>query len=76
MNAAQATAFQTASSVTPAALLLAIAGIVLTLAIVWSAWVAYGSYRAWGNGELTLYDMILACLRAAVLLMVLGFYLR
>jgi integrating conjugative element protein (TIGR03758 family) len=52
------------------------AGIVLTLAFTWSAWVAYGAYRAWGEGAIAFYDLIWALIRASALLMVLGFYLR
>ena len=42
MTANQVTTFQAGSGVTPGNLLLAIASIVLTLAIVWAAWISLG----------------------------------
>ena len=77
MTPAQNAAFTAASGgVSPAALLVAIAGIVLTLAFSWSVWVAYGAYRAWGEGAISFYDLMWALIRASALLMVLGFHLR
>jgi integrating conjugative element protein (TIGR03758 family) len=76
MTAAQQAAFQAGSGVTPGALPLAIAGVVLVLVIVWVIWVTLGSFRAWQDGQLALFDLIWAALRASIVLMVLGFYLR
>lgn len=76
MTSAQQAAFQAGSGVTPGTLLLAIAGSVLVLVIVWVIWVTLGSFRAWQDGQLTLFDLIWAALRACIVLMVLGFYLR
>jgi integrating conjugative element protein (TIGR03758 family) len=77
MTPEQNAAFTAATGgVSPAVMLTAIAGIVLTLAFSWSAWVAYGAYRAWGEGAIAFYDLIWALIRASALLMVLGFYLR
>jgi integrating conjugative element protein (TIGR03758 family) len=61
MTAEQNVAFTAATGgVSPALMLTAIAGIVLTLAFTWSAWVAYGAYRAWGEGAIAFYDLIWA----------------
>jgi integrating conjugative element protein (TIGR03758 family) len=76
MTAAQQAAFQAGSGVTPGTLLLAIAGVVMVLVIVWVIWVTLGSFRAWQDGQLALFDLIWAALRASIVLMVLGFYLR
>lgn len=76
MTANQVGAFQAGSGVTPAALLLGIASVVLTLAIVWATWVTLGTFRAWQNGELSLFDLIFGGVRASIVLLVLGFYLR
>ena len=76
MTSAQQAAFQAGSGVTPGTLLLAIAGVVLVLVIVWVIWVTLGSFRAWQDGQLALFDLIWAALRASIVLMVLGFYLR
>jgi integrating conjugative element protein (TIGR03758 family) len=76
MNAAQQTAFQAGSSVTPATMLTAIASMVLVLAFVWVIWVVLGTFRAWQEGPATLFDLTWSTLRASIVLMVLGFYLR
>ena len=76
VTANQVTAFQAGSGVAPGSLLLAIASIVLTLAIVWAAWVTLGAFRGWQDGELSLFDLIWGWVRASIVLLVLGFYLR
>ena len=76
MTANQVAAFQAGSGVTPGALLLGVASVVLTLAIVWATWVTLGTFRAWQSGELSLFDLIWGGVRASIVLLVLGFYLR
>jgi len=76
MTAAQNAAFQAGSGVTPGTLLSAIASVVLVLAFVWVMWVTVGSFRAWQSGQVSLLDLIWAALRASIVLLVLGFYLR
>ena len=76
MTSAQKTVFQTGSGFTPATLLTGIASVVLVLAFIWVIWVTLGTFRAWQNGQTTLFDVIWATLRASIVLMVLGFYLR
>ncbi len=76
MSAAQLVAFQAASGVTAPTLLLAIASSVLLLAFVWVVWVTFGSFRAWQDGKASLFDLAWSTLRASIILMVLGFYLR
>lgn len=76
MTAAQQAAFQAGSGITPATLLTAVASIVLMLAMVWVIWVALGTFRAWQEGQVTLFDLTWSTLRASIVLMVLGFYLR
>ena len=76
MTPAQNTAFQAGSGVTPATLLTGIASVVLVLAFVWVIWVTLGTFRAWQNGQAVLFDVVWSALRASIVLMVLGFYLR
>ena len=73
---AQNTAFQAGSGVTPSILLTGIASVVLVLAFVWVIWVTLGTFRAWQNGQAVLFDVVWSALRASIVLMVLGFYLR
>ena len=76
MSPAQLAAFQAASGVTASTLLLAIASMVLLLAFVWVMWVTLGTFRAWQDGRASLFDLTWSALRASIILMVLGFYLR
>ena len=76
MTADQVTAFQAGSGITPATLLTGIASVVLILVIVWVIWVSLGTFRAWQQGQVALFDVIWSALRASIVLLVLGFYLR
>jgi integrating conjugative element protein (TIGR03758 family) len=76
MTLAQNAAFQAGSGVTPSTLLVAIAAIVIVLAFIWVIWVTLGTFRAWQNGQVVLFDVAWSALRASIVLMVLGFYLR
>ena len=76
MNEAQLMAFQAGSGMQASTLLLAIASIVVVLAFVWVVWVTLGTFRAWQDGNASLFDLAWSALRASIVLMVLGFYLR
>ena len=76
MNPAQLAAFRAASGVTATTMLLAIASIVLLLAFVWVMWVTLGTFRAWQSGKANLFDLTWSAVRASIIMMVLGFYLR
>ena len=76
MTEDQATAFQAGAGVTPDTLLLAIASVVMVLAFVWVMWVTFGAFRAWQDGQVSLLDVAWNALRASIVLMVLGYYLR
>ncbi len=73
MTPAQNTAFQAGSRVIPSTLLIGIASVLLVLAFIW---VALGTFRTWQNGQVVLFDVTWSALRASIVLMVLGFYLR
>ena len=76
MTAAQSAAFQAGSGITSATLLTGIAGVVLTLAFVWVLWVSLGTLRAWHDGQVGVFDLVWSALRASIVLLVLGMYLR
>ncbi len=57
-------------------MLTSIASMVLVLAFVWAIWVSIGTFRAWQEGQATVFDLTWCTLRASIVLMVLGFYLR
>jgi integrating conjugative element protein (TIGR03758 family) len=58
------------------ALLLAIAMIVMTFFTLWTAWLAFGQAQGWWGGKVELYDLTWAVLRAAILLLLVGFFVR
>ncbi len=76
MNPVQLAAFQAASGVTATTLLVGIASMVLLLAFIWVVWVTLGTFRAWQDGNASLFDLAWSAIRASIILMVLGFYLR
>jgi integrating conjugative element protein (TIGR03758 family) len=76
MTPAQSAAFQAGSGITPDTLLTTIASVVVVLTFVWVMWVTVGSFRAWQDGQVALFDVVWAALRASIVLLVLGFYLR
>jgi len=76
MTPAQDAAFQAGSGVTSSTLLMAIASVVIVLAFVWVIWVTLGTFRAWQDGQVGIFDVMWSALRASIVLMVLGFYLR
>ena len=76
MNPVQLAAFQAASGVNATVLLLGIASIILLLASVWVLGVTLGIFRAWQDGNASLSDVAWRAIRASIILMVLGFYLR
>lgn len=76
MTAAQHAAFVAGAGITPSTLLVAIAGITLTLTLIWALWLTFGMFGAWQTGRASLFDLIWGVLRACMLLLVLGFTLR
>jgi integrating conjugative element protein (TIGR03758 family) len=76
VNAVQNAAFQAGSGIPPGTLLNAIAAVVLTLVFVWVIWVSLGTLRAWQDGQVGVFDLAWGALRASIVLLVLGFYLR
>ena len=76
MSPSQNVVFQSGSGVAPGTLLTAIASSVLVLAFVWVIWITLGTFRAWQDGQATLLEVSWSAIRASIVLMVLGFYLR
>jgi integrating conjugative element protein (TIGR03758 family) len=76
MTPAHNAAFQAGSGVTPGTLLTSIASVVLALVFIWVMWVTVGIFRAWQDGQVALLDLVWAALRASVVLLVLGYFLR
>ena len=76
MSKQQYLAFEAASGVSAQAFMVGIASAVLILTIVWVVWVAFGSFQAWWEGQVPLFDVLWLIIRASIVLLVLGYYLR
>lgn len=76
MNASQQAVFQAGAGISANALLIGIASMVMVLVFVWALWVTFGTFRAWQEGNASLFDLAWSALRASIVVMVLGFYLR
>ena len=76
MTAEQNAAFVAGAGITPNTLGVGIAGITLTLGLIWTLWLTVGVFVAWQSGRTSLFDLIWSTLRACIVLLVLGFYLR
>lgn len=73
LEADQVAAFVAGSGgLEPAQLWLAVAMIAMSLVLLWLAWVAFGHFRAWREGQADGFDLLWAVLRAAVWALVLG----
>ncbi len=76
MNSIQEAAFRAGSGIAANELLFAIAGATAVLALLWVTWVAIGAFRAWRLGQIEIYDFLWQVVRAAIVLLILGFYVR
>ena len=77
MTSEQAAAFRDGAGNLPAETLsLAIAMIAMTLLTLWTAWVAFGQYRAWLKQQVSAFDLLWLVLRASMVLLLLGFFIR
>lgn len=71
-----ASQFEQWSGASGADLGLAIAAIVAVIYLLWLAWVVMGQFRAWGDRESTMFDLVWISIRAAVLVMLVGYFIR
>ena len=76
MNSVQKAAFEAASGLGSDVLLLAIKSSLIVLLMVWATWVLMGSFKAWRQGEIELYDALWQVLRACISLLIVGFYIQ
>lgn len=76
MNTRQRLAFEAGAGVAPDTVFLAVAGVTLTLAFLWVTWITFGTFKAWQEGSASFFDLVWNVLRASIVLLVLGFYIR
>ncbi|QIT54430.1 TIGR03758 family integrating conjugative element protein [Aquisalimonas sp. 2447] len=78
MTETQAGQFAVWAGVDAQTLALAIASVVAVLYILWLTWVGLSQYRAWANNdkEASLLDVTWTFIRAAVVVMIVGFFIR
>ena len=69
-------AFEEGSGQTGASLRLALAGIIITLSLLWTSWLFVGVYTGWRDGSLDWGAAIFTMLRALLVVAVIGAFIR
>ena len=76
MTSLQSTKFAASAGNAPADVSLAIAAIVAVALLVWMAWLVLSTKGAWMKKEISLGGMTFAALRAAIIVMLVGYYVN
>ncbi|HBO3409689.1 MULTISPECIES: TIGR03758 family integrating conjugative element protein [Pseudomonadaceae] len=75
MNAAQITAFQANSGLTPAEMATVLLGAVFAVLLLWGVWAIRSAYVGWAEEQLSHRQFLVVVVRFAVLYLVLTFFL-
>ncbi|MCL6332063.1 TIGR03758 family integrating conjugative element protein [Pectobacterium carotovorum subsp. carotovorum] len=75
MTAAQISAFQANSSITPAAMSTVLIGIVFAVLLLWGAWAIRTAYVGWAENQLNQRQFIGVIVRFLAMYLVLTFFL-
>jgi len=62
-----------AGGITPAELSLLIATTLVLLCLLWAAWVVYGQYKQWANGNLEVPGLVIQFIRVIVAVLLITF---
>ena len=72
-----AAAFQAGSGGTDPTKLVAVSAAIVAISLLlWMSWVSVTAFRAWMKGDGDFHDFIWPTLRAAMVAMLLGYYIR
>lgn len=75
MTAAQISAFQANSSITPAAMSTVLTGIVFAVLLLWGAWAIRTAYVGWAENQLNQRQFLAVIVRFLAMYLVLTFFL-
>ncbi|MGB5860524.1 TIGR03758 family integrating conjugative element protein [Pseudomonas aeruginosa] len=75
MNAAQITAFQANSGLTPAEMATVLLGAVFAVLLLWGVWAIRSAYVGWAEEQLSHRQFLVVVVRFVVLYLVLTFFL-
>ena len=75
MNAAQITAFQANSGLTPTEMATVLLGAVFAVLLLWGAWAIRSAYVGWAEEQLSHRQFLVVVVRFVVLYLVLAFFL-
>ncbi|WKV49503.1 TIGR03758 family integrating conjugative element protein [Dickeya fangzhongdai] len=75
MTAAQISAFQANSSITPAAMSTVLIGIVFAVLLLWGAWAIRTAYIGWAENQLNQRQFLGVIVRFLAMYLVLTFFL-
>ena len=76
MSPEQALVFERASGLPVSRVSLGIAAMLMTVLLIWAAWLSVAQFRRWQDGQVTLFDLTWGLIRTSVLLMATGFLLQ
>lgn len=76
MNASQLSAFESGAGVLVVDLTLLIAGTMAVLMLLWLSWIALAHFKLWYGRRILGYDLLWNVIRAIVLTLLLGFFIR
>ena len=76
MSPEQALVFERASGLPVSRVSLGIAAMLMTVLLIWAAWLSVAQFRRWQDSQVTLFDLTWGLIRTSVLLMAAGFLLQ
>ena len=76
MSPEQALVFERASGLPASRVSLGIAAMLMTVLLIWAAWLSVAQFRRWQDSQVTLFDLTWGLIRTSVLLMAAGFLLQ
>lgn len=76
MTAEQLSLFEHSAGVGTNALTLLIAGVGAVIFLTWGAWIASMQLQRWQLGQISFYDLLVLLVRAAVVMMLVGYLVR
>lgn len=67
--------FNTAmSGVSMTSLAYMFASVLMLVVLLWAAWIIFGHGKAWANARMDLYQLLWSAMRAALLVIVMGYW--
>jgi len=75
MTAAQLTAFQANSAITPASMAATLVGLVFAVLLLWGVWAIRTAWVGWTESSINQRQFLAVCMRVVAMYLVLTFFL-